>query len=308
MRVLGGGVSNRTVLVRLTSGEAWVLKQALAKLRVEVDWFSDPQRVHREALAMQWLVRLAPAGSITDLVFEDQARHLLAMRAVPSPHVNWKTLLLEGNLRSSHITSFADILRAVHAGALARQQELAPLFGDRSYFESLRLEPYYTYTASQVPQAAQFLESLIEETRNSAQTLVHGDFSPKNVLVTGDRLVLLDHEVAHWGDPAFDVGFACTHLLSKAHFLAKHRQDFAKAACLFWARYHEDCGKLFVGLESRSVRHTLACLLARVAGRSPLEYLPESHRAAQRRAAVALLQQPPLRMTDLVEQFIGHLA
>src|SRR5688572_32913008 len=95
---LAGGVSNRTVLVERSSGEAWVLKQALAKLRVKVDWFSDPSRVHREALGLRWLEELAPAETITPLVFEDEEHHLLAMQAVPEPHENWKTRLLRGEV------------------------------------------------------------------------------------------------------------------------------------------------------------------------------------------------------------------
>jgi 5-methylthioribose kinase len=92
---LHGGVSNRTVLVERFSGEAWVLKQALEKLRVAADWHSDPRRIHREALGLRWLARLAPPGAITPLLFDDHAQHLLAMKAVPEPHENWKTMLLD---------------------------------------------------------------------------------------------------------------------------------------------------------------------------------------------------------------------
>src|SRR5215510_7342143 len=95
-RTLAGGVSNRTVLVERPNGEAWVLKQALAKLRVAVDWFSSPERIHREALGLRWLARLAPPGTTTPLIFEDHTHHLLAMQAVPRPHENWKAMLLAG--------------------------------------------------------------------------------------------------------------------------------------------------------------------------------------------------------------------
>src|SRR5689334_23288532 len=91
VRVLAGGVSNRTVWVGRAGGEAWVLKQALAKLRVAVDWFSSPERIRREALGIRRLRELAPAGSIVRLVFEDPEQHLLAMEAVPEPHDNWKS-------------------------------------------------------------------------------------------------------------------------------------------------------------------------------------------------------------------------
>jgi aminoglycoside phosphotransferase (APT) family kinase protein len=316
IRVLAGGVSNRTVWVEQPNGEAWVLKQALAKLRVSVDWFSSPERVHREALGLRWLAQLAPPGAITPLVFEDYTHHLLAMQAVPRPHDNWKALLLAGRLEENHINQFARLLGAIHRHAFERRDEVAPVFADRSFFESLRLEPYYSYTAGQVPAATHFLQALIEETRACRLTLVHGDYSPKNVLVHQDQLILLDHEVIHWGDPAFDLGFSLTHLLSKAHHLSQQRAAFAEAAKEYWRSYLEAVGDAFLlplsqggpgGVEARAVRHTLACLLARVAGRSPLEYLGETARARQRAAVLALLPNPPSHIPELVNQFIAKL-
>lgn len=316
IRVLAGGVSNRTVWVERPTGEAWVLKQALAKLRVSVDWFSSPERVHREALGLRWLAQLAPPGAITPLVFEDHTHHLLAMQAVPHPHDNWKSLLLAGRLEEEHINQFGRLLGAIHRHALERRQEVAPVFADRSFFESLRLEPYYSYTAGQVPAAADFLHTLIEETRACHLTLVHGDYSPKNVLVHQNRLILLDHEVIHWGDPAFDLGFSLTHLLSKAHHLPQQRGAFAGAANQYWRVYTQTIGDAFLlppsqgrlgEVEARAVRHTLACLLARVAGRSPLEYLDEMARQRQREAVLALLSNLPANIPNLVNQFIAKL-
>jgi 5-methylthioribose kinase len=301
VRNLQGGVSNRTVLVERESGEAWVLKQALAKLRVPVDWFSSPERIHREALGLEWLAMLAPAGSTTPLLFEEREQHLLAMRAVPQPHENWKTMLLGGNICADHVRQFATLLATIHREAWERRDEIADVFADRSFFESLRLEPYYAYSAQQTPAAAGFLDSLIRETRACATTLVHGDYSPKNVLIHEGRLVLLDHEVIHFGDPAFDLGFALTHLLSKAHHIPGLRRDFVAAAGNFWDIYFDALGgpEWAAELEPRAVRHTLACLLARVAGRSPLEYLRPDERVRQRDAVLGILPAPPVRIADL---------
>jgi Ser/Thr protein kinase RdoA (MazF antagonist) len=238
------------------------------------------------------------------------------MQAVPYPHDNWKTLLLAGRLEENHANQFGRLLGAIHRHAFERRQEVAPVFADRSFFESLRLEPYYSYTADQVPAAADFLQALIEETHACRLTLVHGDYSPKNVLVHQNRLILLDHEVIHWGDPAFDLGFSLTHLLSKAHHLPLQRAAFATAAQAYWRSYLEAGGDAFLlplsqggpgGVEARAVRHTLACLLARVAGRSPLEYLGEAARQRQREVVLALLPNPPANIPDLVNQFIAKL-
>jgi 5-methylthioribose kinase len=309
VRTLAGGVSNRTVLVELSGGEAWVLKQALAKLRVAVDWFSDPERIHREALGLRWLAQLAPSGTTTPLVFEDHAHHLLAMEAVPQPHENWKTMLLGGRVEENHVEQFGRLLGAVHRNAHERREEVAPIFDDRSVFESLRLEPYYGYTATQVPAAADFLRALIEETRALRLTLVHGDYSPKNNLVHEGRLILLDHEVIHFGDPAFDLGFSLTHFLSKAHHLTDRRSAFADAAGLYWSVYLETLGDVGWAeeLEARAVRHTLGCLLGRVAGRSPLEYLEGAERARQRDAVLALTVDAPATVPGLIKLFIETL-
>lgn len=309
IEILAGGVSNKTVFFEPEFGQTLVLKQALAKLRVKADWFSDPARVHREAEGLRALIELAPVGTITPLAFEDERVHLLAMYAVPKPHENWKELLLAGRLESGHVAAFAELLGTIQRRAHERREELAARFADRRFFESLRLEPYYAYAAEHVPEAAGFLHALIAAARARTLTLVHGDYSPKNVLIHKGRLVLLDHEVIHWGDPAFDIGFALTHFLSKAHHLPAQRTAFADAAILFWNSYLEALGEVpWRGdLEACAVRHTLGCLLARVAGRSPLEYLNPDARARQRAAVCALMTSPPPAIPALCGEFLAQL-
>ncbi|HTL28089.1 MAG TPA: phosphotransferase, partial [Tepidisphaeraceae bacterium] len=198
----------------------------------------------------------------------------------------------------------AKLLACIHRSVIGRRIQLDPEFSDTSFFESLRLEPYYLYTAEQVPEAATFIRKLADETRSRHITLVHGDYSPKNILVHNNQLILLDHEVIHYGDPAFDVGFAMTHLLSKAHHLPAHRERFKTAAKQFWKVYEASLPKFpVVSSESAAIQHTLACLLARVAGRSPLEYLDGAERAQQREVVVAMMQNPPKTMTDLIDEF-----
>jgi 5-methylthioribose kinase len=299
--ILQGGVSNRTVLIERDVGPDWVLKQALAKLRVATDWFSSPERIHREALGLRWLNELAPPGSVPQFVFEDHEHHVLAMTAVPQPHQNWKTMLMRGEIDFEVVRQFGKLLAQIHHESARRRAELEPIFRDTSFFESLRLEPYYVFSAQQAPAAAEFLKALIAETRATRLTLVHGDFSPKNILVREGRLVLLDYEVIHWGDPAFDLGFSLAHFLSKAHHFAARREDFACAAHLFWQSYDDDSS------EQRAVRHVLACLLARVDGKSPLEYLDALERDRQRAAVLRLMAKPPDGMDSMIDQFISCL-
>ncbi|HYE08190.1 MAG TPA: aminoglycoside phosphotransferase family protein [Planctomycetota bacterium] len=305
---LSGGVSNRTVLVE-RQAEAWVLKQALATLRVATEWHCSPERVHREALGLRWLERLAPAGSITPLLFEDHEHHVLAMRAVPRPHVNLKDALLAGDFDDAHLAALGELLGAIHAASRAVGPAALAEFADRSFFVELRLEPYYRYTAANVAAAGPFLAALERDLDAAPRVLVHGDYSPKNVLVRSGRLVLLDHEVIHLGDGAFDVGFALAHLISKAHHLPALRERFARGARGFWSAYAAASGEVAreAGFAGRAARHGLACLLARVAGRSPIEYLTSAERAAQRRAALALMAAPPDDPAALVDRFLERI-
>jgi hypothetical protein len=223
------------------------------------------------------------------------------MTAVPKPHENWKTLLLRGELEDDHVRQFAVLLAGIHERS--QTSEWAETFSDRTFFESLRLEPYYLYTAARVAEAAGFLNELVDQTRRARLCVVHGDYSPKNILVHRGQLVLLDHEVIHFGDPAFDFGFALTHLLSKAHHVTTRKRDFLEAADTFWKVYRSGSPSLTArpGFEVRGVGHTLGCLLARVEGRSPLEYLNAIERERQRQGAIHLMNRPPTTLPTLIE-------
>jgi 5-methylthioribose kinase len=307
---LTGGVSNRTLLVEIDGVETWVIKQALEKLRVKADWYSEPARIHQEALALQWLPKITPQGTIPQYIFEDHDEHILIMVAVKRPHHNWKTLLLNGQLDLFHVQQFARLLADIHRNSAASPELYRQIFEERKYFEALRIEPYYVYTAAKQREAGYFYQNLIEETRSSALSLVHGDYSPKNILILENKLILLDHEVIHFGDPSFDVGFSMTHLISKAHHLPMHRQQFLKACKVYWDTYAQRVfaeDHLPQTIEARAVKHMLGCLLARVDGRSPLEYLDSNELAKQRAICLDLMQNPPNHIYEVIDAIAEKL-
>jgi aminoglycoside phosphotransferase (APT) family kinase protein len=305
VRPLVGGVSNRTILVEIPEHAPFVVKQALCRLRVAVEWRADPERIHREARALEYLSQLIPPGSVPQLLFEDRRQHVIGMSAVPEPHRNWKDHLLEGQIGLDRVRQFALLLGAIHSKSSEDSSLASGEFADRSFFDALRLEPYYRYSAQQVPAAKAFLGRLVEETLATRIALVHGDYSPKNILIYLDRLVLLDHEVAHFGDPAFDLGFSLTHLLSKALHLPSCRHEFLEAARHYVRTYLEclDAMEWRGSLEPRAVRHTLGCMLARVTGRSPLEYLTPIEQQAQVRIVLQWIPRQPHRLSDLIDVF-----
>ncbi len=305
IRTLHGGVSNKTILLQRPDGSRWVIKQSLPKLRVRVSWFSDPARIQVEANSLRYLPRITPPDSTPALLFEDRQQHLLAMEAVPDPHENWKAQLLSGILDFDLVRYFGRLLATIHQRSYELRRELLPIFRSRVFFETLRLEPYYEFTARMVPEAKSFLLALVEENRKRRVTLVHGDYSPKNILVHRGNLVLLDYETVHFGDPAFDLGFSLTHLLSKALHLDLHREAFLGAALEYWKTYAAEsrAAPWFEDVEPMAARNAVACLLARTAGRSPLEYLSDLEHLRQRDAALYLAAHCPASVPSLIESF-----
>lgn len=305
LRPLSGGVSNKTIWLGRENGEQWVLKQALPKLRVQADWYSDPSRIRIEANALRYLPALTPRNNVPALLFEDPEQALLAMEAVPEPNQNWKEALLEGTINEELVKAFGQLLGHFHRESYRRKAELEIEFENRDFFQSLRLEPYYDYCGIRIPEASRFLRDLMTETLSRRDCLVHGDYSPKNILVHQGKLILLDHEVLHFGDPAFDWGFSLTHLLSKAHHLPRDRETMVRAARLHSAAYLKEIDELpwRRTAEINAVKHTVACLLARTSGRSPLEYLTIEEKEKQKAVALGLMAATPSSIEALINDF-----
>ena len=306
--VLRGGVSNRTVLLRENGRARWVFKQALTKLRVREDWFSDPARIEHEALGIYHLSKILPKGQVPELVFTDPDHYLLCMTAVPEPHFNFKTLLLNGQVNLEYFDQFGRVLGTIHSQGTKSSSGYQQIFPDTTFFETLRLEPYYAFCANRMPDTKPFFQQLIDDCRADRFTLVHGDYSPKNILFHEHQIVLLDHEVIHFGDGTFDLGFALSHLLSKANHLSHCRDQLYDATLTLWRSYQSNGPALSHKRLQRVVHHTLACLLARVSGRSPLEYLSDTERKRQTALSKQFLEQIPRSVPHFIDSFYAGLS
>lgn len=292
VRELSGGVSNAVFLVESPT-ERFCLKQARGKLRVQADWQCSVERIWREVevlRACQDLVKSGEDGKIRvpRIRWQDPELYAYAMTAAEAQFNSWKDDLLSGRLRHTHPYSAGLLLRAIHAGSW-HSPELAERFKDRTYFAQLRLEPYYLAAAENYRPLANQLSDLVDQTWREPHALVHGDFSPKNMLVFGGRLMLIDFEVGHYGDPAFDLGFFLTHLTLKALHLPSQREDLFAIRQAFLVCYGLGMRRAlspadYLALERRSVQHLAGCLIARVHGKSPVDYLTP----AEQQRAVAL--------------------
>lgn len=294
---LGGGVSNTVLLVEGDGGR-FICKQALEKLRVEQDWRSRPERSVREARGLEIAARLLGAGHVPEVVFTDPENHIFAMTAAPATASDWKSMLLEGELDPA-IAGKAGVLLGDWISGSWRNAELEAAFGDQTVFEELRLDPYYRFTAEKHPELSNVLLSLAERCRRNRYCLVHGDWSPKNLLVSDGAVIAIDFEVVHFGDPAFDAGFLINHLALKSIHLPHRAAAFEECALRFWrelqARLPADASWMW----EASIGHLGGLMLARVDGKSPVEYLDAEGQERARRAAKTLLKAKPATMEEV---------
>jgi 5-methylthioribose kinase len=264
---LAGGVSS--VIASVRDGDtALVVKSPREQLAVATEWRASRRRGAFEAAALSLLEgRLGPVR-VPRLLFFDADLILLGEELIDGPCPTYKTELLEGRAHGQLAARLGQGLSILH-----QMTEAPGIDADegRELFDSLRLDPYYRATARLHPDLSPALLGLVEETcAVPGPSLVHGDFSPKNVLVTPDAPVLVDWEVVHLGDPAFDVGMLSAHLLLKSvsDRLRTASEQILDALLAFWRAY---AGPADPG---RSLRHTGGIMLARLYGKSPVEYLP----------------------------------
>jgi len=317
-RELPGGVSNVVLLIELPGrGERFVLKQARPRLRVKDEWLCPVERIWTEVEALQLsfdLLNQAELEAPIDagrppVLWEDRENYLFAMAAAPVGHRTWKELLLTHDLTDGE--QYADacgelLLGPLHANSWG-SAEIATQLDDRRYFDQLRLDPYYRQVARQHPDLRGPIEQLIDSVWQNRRCFVHGDFSPKNLLVWPGSMLLIDFEVAHYGDPAFDLGFFLTHLMLKSVWAGPRREAYLAIARRFWNAY-QDFVQPRIGdaemsaLEQRTVVNLAGCMLARVDGKSPVEYLTEEHRTQVRQVARRWLIHPPLRLDHAFDE------
>ncbi len=269
-----GGVSNAVFKVESDHG-CLVLKQPFAKLRVAADWHIDRVRVIREAAGMRVWSTLVDNSSCPAVLGLDESNYILAMGCAPADFVNWKSALLAG--RTTMVTAEALGRRlAALQRASAGQGHLADRFPNHDTFVQGRLDPYFgSQLRSSHPESAAALADLTGQLGGRQHCLVHGDFSPKNVLVDSDGApFLIDFEIFHYGHPAFDPAFMLSHLLLKCLHLPAAAADLAQLGRTFWRSYRRQLsGWIIADQEAVTIRCLGALLLARIDGKSPVEYI-----------------------------------
>jgi aminoglycoside phosphotransferase (APT) family kinase protein len=259
------------------------VKRALPRLRVAQVWEAPIERNRYERLWLEAAGAAAPGAAPRVLAFDDKAG-LFAMEYVPFPV--WKERLRQGEASPAFAAQVGARLAAIHR-ATAGRADVAERFATDEIFHAIRLEPYLLFTATRHPELRRQLEFLVNRTAQSKLCLVHGDVSPKNIPVGPRGPVFLDAECAWYGDPAFDLAFCLNHLLLKCLWVPRAKTAFLECFEALASSYLN--GVSFEGVEERAASLLPALLLARVDGKSPVEYLGDRDKQRVRSVARELL-------------------
>ncbi|HXT36753.1 MAG TPA: phosphotransferase, partial [Chloroflexota bacterium] len=281
-------------VLRIDVGEGIVVKQALGRLRVQEEWLADPRRAVREGQAMMTLGARLPEGDLPRVLFVDEDACLLGMASAREQARPWKQLLLQGEADPLDAVAVGGLLGRVH-GAAWGDPLLAVQYGDLGLFEQLRLDPYHEHAARAAElrgelKLAGALRAGAQAMREDRRTLVHGDFSPKNLLIHDHGAMALDFEVVHWGNPHFDTAFLVTHLTLKEIHLPTAADRYAACARAFLGAYAHALGRLPADrVEEGALGQAGSLLIARADGKSPAEYLSPTGRLRARTLGAAVL-------------------
>jgi hypothetical protein len=280
---LGGGVSNDTLLVADRSRRV-VVKRALGRLRTDLEWHASPRRAWDEAVGLQVAAGMTPEA-VPEVLAVDEASATVALAAAPEGWRDWKTELLAGHVEPRVGRRLGEVLATWHAGTRG-VVEVRRRLPDLDRMISLRIAPFHDVVARRHGDLGGLIGDAAAQLRERRLCLVHGDFSPKNVLVGDSGVWVIDFEMAHVGNPVFDAAFLQAHLLLKAVANPATRGALAATAEEFSRAYGApvaDMVDLQLGL------HTGCLVLSRVDGTSPVHYLSEADIVTARALGRALV-------------------
>jgi aminoglycoside phosphotransferase (APT) family kinase protein len=302
MTPLDGGVSSDLWKVEARDRTICV-KGALARLRVAREWRAPVSRNHVEYEYLRFADGVAP-GQVPRVLAHDKSAGLFAMEYLPpESHPVWKTQLLRGRTGVEVAAAVGDLVGRLHAASTVGEA-LAVRFATDDNFDALRIQPFFRDTAASHGGLAKRFAHLAERTAETHVALVHGDVSPKNILLGPDGPVLLDAECAWFGDPAFDVAFCVSHLLLKSVKLPMSSPRLLEASLLLAAAHSVHVSwEPATSCAERVATLLPALALARVDGTSPVEYLDESQRQLVRAAGRTMMGEPVSSVAEALEQW-----
>jgi 5-methylthioribose kinase len=303
-QVLTGGVSSEIFRVE-DSGRLMVIKRALEKLKVAADWYADVSRNTYEVGYLEYVAQFLPK-SVPKIL--GRGSGYFVMEYLDGSFENWKELLKAGKCEVLHAEQAGNFLGQIHQYS-CNEPGAADRFDAVKNFTQLRVAPYLYHISEKHSYVADFIHEETRRLLNTRECLIHGDFSPKNILISPKRMVVVDCEVAFYGDPGFDIAFLLSHLLLKGLLHAPVDVALEKMSQVFLESYKKQRSAMvdIKEIDDRVARLLVMLLLARVDGKSPVEYLGKDKRAFVRDFTLRKLKGGNCNLPTLIKKWFEAL-
>ncbi len=287
---LKGGVSCEIYKVDTTTN-SYCIKKALKKLRVEKDWYADPIRSYYEYLWLKKTKKILPS-SIPEVISYNRMKNYLIIEYLNmSRYSNLKEDLLKGKVDLDNLNKIAKKLLYIHKNLKSNYNK--KIFQTHNFnFIKLRINPYLLELNKTYPELKKYINETVNLLRNNQHTVIHADFTPKNILVSKNKQIILDAETANYGDPSFDIVSLINHLIIKLLFVNKNKKNFVLALKKIFNTYHSNVTwEEKQDIIKRSLTLLPLMMLARVDGKSPVEYIKNNNEKNKlRRIALDLIK------------------
>ena len=269
-----GGVSSEVYKVK-TSNKTYCVKRSLAKLLVKKEWFADKKRLKYEYYWLKHCKKIIPNNIPNIITFSEKKDYLVLEFFDQNKFTTLKHLLFKKKINLNLIKNISKNLFKIHNKS--KNTSIKKKFSKNfKNFYDLRLDAYFNEVKRVHPNLKNHINKINRNYIKNSTTLVHGDFSPKNILTDNRSIKFIDAETCNFGDPVFDVVFFNNHLLIKSIIIPEKKNEFLECYKLFFNTYI----KLLKGHEkfnfiSRCIDMIPIMLIARIDGKSPVEYVKE---------------------------------
>ena len=269
---LTGGVSSEVYHVK-TNKNNYCIKRSLKRLLVKKKWIANTNRIKFEYLWLKHCQNILKRNIPNTYEFNNKKKYIVMEYLKTSQYKTLKQLYFNKIININTIRSISKHLYKIHSNS-SNYKTKKTFEGNYKNFYDLRLDPYFNEVGRVYPKYKGYIKKINENYIKHSNTLVHGDFSPKNILVGKNKIIYLDAECCNFGDPVFDLVFFTNHLLIKSIFFKDKSQEFIKLYISFYREYLSNLStKHFNSYIDRIIKMTPIMLLSRVDGKSPVEYI-----------------------------------
>ena len=298
---LTGGVSSEVYHVR-TNKNNYCIKRSLKRLLVKKKWIANTNRIKFEYLWLKHCQNILKRNIPNTYEFNDKKKYIVMEYLKTSQYKTLKQLYFKRIININTIKLISKHLYKIHSNS-SNYKTKKTFEGNYKNFYDLRLDPYFNEVGRVYPKYKEYIKKINENYIKNSSTLVHGDFSPKNILVDKNKIIYLDAECCNFGDPVFDLVFFTNHLLIKSIYFKDKSQEFIKLYVSFYKEYLSNLStKNFNSYIDRIIKMTPIMLLSRIDGKSPVEYIiKENIKNIIRKKSFLLLDGKINSLNDIIK-------